>query len=159
MSQQCTSVATKANHLLGCIYGRITSRFRSVIIPFYSATVRTRLEYCAKFWFPQFKKGMDRPERVQMSHEDDLWAGQLLLDGKSQGSQVFSSWSRFKADAITIFHCLKRCYKEDGGSLFIRRYMEKTRGSGYKLHWERFCPVIEMFYSENYQFGTASSWA
>lgn len=83
MSQQCTSVATKANHLLGCIYGRITSRFRSVIIPFYSATVRTRLEYCAKFWFPQFKKGMDRPERVQMSHEDDLWAGQLLLDGKS----------------------------------------------------------------------------
>lgn len=65
----------------------------------------------------------------------------------------------FKADAITIFHCLKRCYKEDGGSLFIRRYMEKTRGSEYKLHWERFCPVIEMFYSENYQFGTASSWA
>lgn len=65
----------------------------------------------------------------------------------------------FKAHAITIFHCLKSCYKEDGGSLFIRRYMEKTRGSGYKLHWERFCPVIEMFYSENYQFGTASSWA
>lgn len=86
MSQQCTSVATKANHLLGFIHGRITSRFGSVIIPFYLTTVRTRLEYCAKFWFPQFKKGMDRLEWVQMSHEDDLRAGQPLLDGKSQGS-------------------------------------------------------------------------
>lgn len=37
--------------------------------------------------------------------------------------------------------------------------MEKTSGSGYELHWERFCPVVKMFYSENYQFGTTSSGA
>ena len=50
---------------------------------------------------------------------------------------------------------LKRCYKEDGGSLFTRSHMEKTRGNGYKLHQERGFTSIQdryclgFLYSEN----------
>jgi len=36
-----------------------------------------------------------------------------------------------------IFH-LKGCYKEDRDSLFTSSHVEKTKGNGYKLHWEKF---------------------
>jgi len=41
---------------------------------------------------------------------------------------------RLRRDLITMFHCLKSGYKEDGDSLFTRSNVEKMRGSGYKLH-------------------------
>lgn len=41
--------------------------------------------------------------------------------------------------------------KEDGGSLFTRHHMEKTRSNRYKLHWEKFYLDIrkKSFYSKN----------
>ena len=44
---------------------------------------------------------------------------------------------RLRGGLITVFQYLKGGYKEDGGSLFTRSHMEKTRGNGYKLHQER----------------------
>jgi len=44
----------------------------------------------------------------------------------------------FRVDLITVFQYLKGSYREDGGSLFTRNHMEKTRGNGYKLQQERF---------------------
>lgn len=70
-SQQCAATATKANWIRsGCICSGTISRDRDVIIPLYSVLLRLPLEYCAQFWFQQFKKDADRLEKVQRKAMD-----------------------------------------------------------------------------------------
>jgi len=57
--------AQKANHILGCIKGSMTSRSREVILTFYSAPGRQHPEHCVQFWDSQHKKDMELLEWVQ----------------------------------------------------------------------------------------------
>ena len=45
---------------------------------------------------------------------------------------------RLRGDVITMYQYLRGSYKEDGGSLFTRSHLERTRGNGHKLLLGRF---------------------
>jgi len=65
MIQQCVLTGQKVNRILGCILSSVASRSREVILPLYSALVRSHLEYCVQLWSPQHRTDMELLGRVQ----------------------------------------------------------------------------------------------
>jgi len=65
MTQQCALAVQKANHILGYVKSRVTSRSSKGILLLYSALMRLHLEPCIQLWSPQHKKDMDLLEQIQ----------------------------------------------------------------------------------------------
>ena len=58
-------LAWKANCVLGYVKKGAASREREVIVPLYSALVRTHPEYCVQAWGSQLEKDVEFLEWVQ----------------------------------------------------------------------------------------------
>ena len=65
MSLQCDAAASKARKKLACIHRCFSSKSQDIILPLYSALVRLQLEYCIQFWTPEFRKDVEKLEKVQ----------------------------------------------------------------------------------------------
>lgn len=61
----CALAAKKANGILVCIRQSIVSRWREVILAFYSALVRLHLDSCVQFSAHQYESNLDILQRVQ----------------------------------------------------------------------------------------------
>lgn len=55
MSQQYKLADQKANYILGCNERQMASRVGEVIVPLYSALMRSHLQYCIQAWAPSMR--------------------------------------------------------------------------------------------------------
>lgn len=87
VSQQYVPATQKANCILGCIKRSMPGTLREVFIPFYSALVRSHLQYCVWLWGSKHKQDIGLLKWIQ--------DGPLFLVFNKRKKDSKSTWYGF----------------------------------------------------------------
>jgi len=106
---QCALAAQNAKHILGFIKRSVSSSSRVVILPLYSAFMRSHLKSCIPVWVPSYKKGMDLFKSVQRRATKMIRGLEhLLYEERLRELRFFSlEKSRLQGHFIATFQYLK----------------------------------------------------
>ena len=125
---------------LAALQEAIESRAREVIMPLYSASVGPHWEYGVQFWAPQFKKDVDKLERVQR-RATRMVEGLESVPYKDRLRELglcSLEKRRARGDMVAVFSYIKGRHVEEGANLFTSALKSRTRSNGFKRQERRF---------------------
>ena len=134
-------VVKKAFGMLAFINQSIEYKSWEVMLKLYKALVRTNVEYCVQFWSPNYRKDINKLERVQRRFTRMLPGFRHLSYRERLNKLGLYSLERrrLRGDLIEVFKILRGIDRVDVNRLFPLRVGEiQTRGHDLRVRGQKF---------------------